>query len=96
MGDTNLLPDENSECLVKWFQNRYVCADCSTEWTDEWSCKCDDRCPECDTECCPIESIDLSRPLTEDDYEGARREIASISVTAEQARYYAEARLEGR
>jgi hypothetical protein len=57
---------------------------------------CDDRCPDCDTECCPIESIDLSRPLTEDDYKEASREIASLRVTTEQAREYAEARLEGR
>jgi hypothetical protein len=92
----NLPANQDSVCLVKWFQNRYECPDCSTEWNDEWSCMCDDRCPRCYTECCPVESIDLSRPVTAADFEGASREIASLSATAEQARSYAESRLEGR
>lgn len=30
--------------------NSYRCDDCAEEWDDEWSCKCDDRCPSCDDE----------------------------------------------
>ena len=97
-----------SDCLVNWFENHYRCPECSTEWTDEWSCMCDDRCPECDLELTPIDSVDLSRPLTPEDYEGAARRIAAFGhpidyeieqlpvVTTEQAREYAVARLEGR
>jgi hypothetical protein len=29
------------------FLNYYV--HCSTEWTDEWDCMCNDQCPECHT-----------------------------------------------
>jgi hypothetical protein len=27
--------------------NHYRCPECQTEWTDEWDCACDDKCPEC-------------------------------------------------
>jgi DNA-directed RNA polymerase subunit RPC12/RpoP len=30
-----------------WFLNYYRCDDCGGEWTDEWSCQCDDDCPHC-------------------------------------------------
>jgi predicted nucleic acid-binding Zn-ribbon protein len=29
------------------FLNHYRCEECGEEWTDEWSCQCDDSCPEC-------------------------------------------------
>jgi predicted nucleic acid-binding Zn-ribbon protein len=29
------------------FLNDYRCGECGHEWTDEWSCMCDDTCPEC-------------------------------------------------
>ena len=29
------------------FRNFYRCGDCGHEWRDEWSCMCDDDCPEC-------------------------------------------------
>lgn len=29
------------------FINHYTCPDCKYEWTDEWSCMCDDDCPNC-------------------------------------------------
>jgi hypothetical protein len=32
---------------MAWFRNFYVCADCDSVWTDEWSCMCDDDCPRC-------------------------------------------------
>jgi len=42
-----------------WFRNYYRCADCGHEWTDEWSCQCDDRCPACRMSCSPYASDDL-------------------------------------
>jgi rubrerythrin len=29
------------------FRNYYRCASCGFEWTDVWSCQCDDDCPQC-------------------------------------------------
>jgi rubrerythrin len=37
-------PDGEDE---RRFLNYYRCEECSHEWTDEWSCQCDDTCPEC-------------------------------------------------
>ena len=27
--------------------NHYHCEECDVSWTDQWSCACDDECPEC-------------------------------------------------
>jgi len=40
---------------IVWL-NRYTCESCGTHWTDEWSCKCNDRCPRCDAEIEPHSS----------------------------------------
>jgi hypothetical protein len=32
---------------MAWFLNHYTCDRCGEDWTDEWSCMCDDDCPEC-------------------------------------------------
>ena len=90
---------------VRWYKKHYVCPRCATEWTDEWSCLCNDRCPTCDLEITPISWEDRCRPLLPEDYEGAKREARSRranrahggadTVTAEMARDYAEAELEG-
>ncbi len=32
---------------MAWFLNYYTCDRCGADWTDEWSCMCDDDCPEC-------------------------------------------------
>jgi hypothetical protein len=29
------------------FTNYYFCDDCGVQWTDYWSCACDDECPNC-------------------------------------------------
>jgi len=29
------------------FLNHYQCPRCDHEWSDEWSCQCDDDCPAC-------------------------------------------------
>lgn len=39
--------------------NHYECSDCGTTWSDEWTCACDDRCPECNTSNAPFESEEL-------------------------------------
>ena len=62
---------------VPWYLNRYRCEVCAHQWGDEWSCMCDDRCPECDIAMTPYESLDLSRPLSEFDFEYAARRLPS-------------------
>lgn len=49
--------DEGAEYLR--YENQYECSNCSTYWEDIWSCMCDDRCPNCNTVCSPLTSIDL-------------------------------------
>jgi hypothetical protein len=45
---------------MAWYLNHYRHDDCDVEWTDEWSCMCNDRCPECRYEIEPYDSEDLS------------------------------------
>jgi hypothetical protein len=90
----------DQQVMAQWFEKYYHCPICDTEWTDEWSCLCNDKCPNCNAEIEPFDSVDLSRPLTKEDYLGAARLIfgssdASASdVTDDEARQYAEAILE--
>ena len=56
------------ELMAQWFENSYECSRCGTEWSDEWSCMCNDKCPNCNAEIEPYDSVDLSRAVTEDDY----------------------------
>jgi hypothetical protein len=53
---------------IAWFRNEYQCSRCKTSWEDEWSCMCDDRCPNCNLSISPSDSTDLSRELSVDDY----------------------------
>ena len=94
--------DDSDEAVADWFENTYVSAlNGGTAWTDEWSCTCNDRCPGCNVETEPSSSIDLSQPLTKEDYLGAARLLAALpgggpfEVTVEDAKAYAEAILEG-
>ncbi len=51
-----------------WFRNHYRCDRCGTSWTDEWSCCCDDDCPQCGARhMSPLESEDLTIIIDEDD-----------------------------
>lgn len=54
---------------MAWYRNCYYCEECSSGWEDEWSCGCDDECPECGRDFSPFDSIDLSAYLekTNDD-----------------------------
>ncbi|KAF0123962.1 MAG: hypothetical protein FD152_3184 [Xanthobacteraceae bacterium] len=45
---------------MAWFLNRYHCDACDTSWQDEWSCCCDDECPECGDDLSPEDSDDLT------------------------------------
>jgi predicted nucleic acid-binding Zn-ribbon protein len=53
---------------MAWFRNHYECADCGHEWTDEWSCTCDDDCPDCGARhMSPYDSDDLTEIVEEQD-----------------------------
>ena len=59
------------------FLNHYRCPDDGTEWSDEWSCTSNDRCPKCNHEIEPYESEDInppSEPLKSIDRPGARKD----------------------
>jgi hypothetical protein len=46
---------------MAWFQNFYECDRCGGEWTDEWSCICDDECPHCGArDMTPCEAMELT------------------------------------
>lgn len=42
------------------FLNYYSCPRDGTVWSDKWSCKCNDRCPNCNAEIEPYRSEDIS------------------------------------
>lgn len=65
---------------MAWFLNYYKCGRCATEWTDEWSCMCDDRCPNCDCSMSPLESDDLTEII---ELENGRYVVYVSPVTAE-------------
>jgi len=95
------IEDRDETATAEWYENHYDCSECNASWTDEWSCMCNDRCPECNIETEPTSSIDLSHPITEADYRGAMRLISAAlgsrfsEITPEDAKAYAEAIMEG-
>jgi uncharacterized protein with PIN domain len=96
----NTQAEVEGAAMVGWFENHYRCPECNTEWMGDWSCMCNDRCPECNSEIEPMHSVDLSRPLAHEHFAGAARLLGCTSisierVTADDARNYAEAVLEG-
>lgn len=59
------------------FINHYQCPDDGTEWTDCWSCACNDKCPTCNKEIEPYESEEIdppSEPLKSIDRPGPRKD----------------------
>src|SRR6266705_3598947 len=59
------------------FINHYQCPDDGTEWTDRWSCACNDKCPTCNKEIEPYESEEIdapSEPLKSIDRPGPRKD----------------------
>lgn len=53
----NLSADSSGEPCI--WRNQYHCDECDTEWSDEWSCQCDDDCSGCGHSLAPVESIPL-------------------------------------
>jgi hypothetical protein len=52
---------------MAWFLNHYECDECEKEWTDEWSCMCDDDCPHCGARhMSPHESEELTHVIEQD------------------------------
>ena len=46
---------------MAWYRNHNECDRCGGEWTDEWSCMCDDDCPDCGARhLSPYDSDDLT------------------------------------
>jgi predicted nucleic acid-binding Zn-ribbon protein len=49
---------------MAWYCSHYQCARCDHEWSDEWSCMCDDDCPDCGARhMSPLESDDLTEVI---------------------------------
>jgi hypothetical protein len=68
--------DEDQDEEIR-FINHYRCPDDGTEWSDEWSCTCNDKCPTCNKEIEPYESEDIdppSEPLKSIDRPGPRKD----------------------
>lgn len=56
---SNCLPnDYPCDDVAPWYLNFYRC-DCGEEWQDEWSCTCDDKCPNCNTSVQAFDFVDL-------------------------------------
>ena len=52
---------------MSWYCNNYRCARCDYEWQDEWSCTCEDDCPQCDARhMSPYKSDDLTEVIEKD------------------------------
>lgn len=56
-----LLGQDTTGNPIVW-ENAYRCGDCQEEWTDDWSCQCDDNCPNCGTSVSP-ETSDWIGPI---------------------------------
>lgn len=41
------------------FLNHYRCDPCDVDWSDEWSCQCDDECLKCGRDYTPVESEEI-------------------------------------
>lgn len=46
----------------RWLLISYEC-DCGCSWTDEWSCACDDECPDCGATVTASDDEDLSEDV---------------------------------
>lgn len=54
------ITQEEDDTPKLWFRNHYECPTCAISWDDEWSCQCDDECPECGVSYSPVDSDDLT------------------------------------
>jgi hypothetical protein len=54
---------------MAWYRNQYHCGDCGADWEDEWSCCCDDECPNCgSSDWSPMDSEDLTEVIEATDH----------------------------
>lgn len=44
------------------FLNKYFCKHCNENWSNTWSCTCNDKCPICGREIEPYQVIDVIDP----------------------------------
>jgi hypothetical protein len=52
---------------MAWYRNYYICEQCDSTWTDEWSCMCDDDCRHCGARhMSPYNSDDLTEMVVPD------------------------------
>ena len=51
-----LMNEKHQESLR--FTNFYKCSECGYKWHSRWSCTCNDRCPSCNTEIEPTNSVE--------------------------------------
>ena len=47
-----------------FYRNFFECPYDGTKWQDEWTCMCNDRCPECNAEIEPYESEEIKEEKT--------------------------------
>ena len=72
---------------MAWYVNHYHCGDCGADWDDEWSCCCDDECPNCGSgDWSPVESDDLTFVVEPED---GRFAVFESPVSAEDKPRYA-------
>lgn len=73
---------------MAWFCNYYKCERCGYDWTDEWSCTCDDDCPNCGSRhYSPYQSDDLTHVVEQD---GEQFIVLWSPETAEDSPEYCE------
>lgn len=41
-------------------RNSYHCDKCDVSWDDDWSCGCDDECPNCGADISPDDSVEIA------------------------------------
>ena len=89
---------------MAWFLKRYVCEECGAAWSDEWSCPCNDRCPDCrvETETDDYDDLSIVVQQTRDlagwvvlvspnSAEDKPNYVETLFETREEANYFAEA-----
>lgn len=70
---------------MAWFRNYYRCDRCGYMWEDEWSCTCDDDCPQCGLRhMSPCDSDDLTEIILNDG------QVFVVLRSPERAGYYPE------
>jgi hypothetical protein len=71
---------------MAWYLKYYRHRDCNTRWTDEWSCACNDHCPDCNAEIEPYDWDDLS-VLVEGNSDGTWTVLVSPISAEHKPRY---------